>query len=93
MPFDKSLTPPNDRPSKIVIKTYGGKIFEQECLSSQGGPDRPFSQDVVLNKINDLSAIDLPGLVHLAASFDMSQANRVGWKEILKLIQEKPIHA
>ena len=93
MPFDKSLTPPNDRPSKIVIKTYDGKIFEQECLSSQGGPDRPFSQDVVLNKINDLSAIDLPGLVHLAASFDMSQANRVGWKEIIKLIQEKPIHS
>jgi len=93
MPFDKPLIPPNDRPSKIVIKTYDGKIFEQECLSSQGGPDRPFSQDVVLKKINDLSAVALPGLVYLAASFDMSQATHTSWKEILSQAQEKPINS
>ncbi len=76
-----------------MIKTYDGKNFEQECLSSQGGPDRPFSQDVVLKKINDLSAVALPGLVYLAASFDMSQATHTSWKEILSQAQEKPINS
>jgi 2-methylcitrate dehydratase PrpD len=87
-PFGQPLIPPNDRPSRVVIKTYDGTRYERECLSAQGGPDRPFSHEVILNKIRDISATDLPGLVRLADGFDMTKATQISWAEILELIQK-----
>ncbi len=88
LPFDQPLTPPNDRPSRIVIKAYDGTRYERECLSAQGGPDRPLPHEVILHKIRDIGAKDLPGLVRLADGFDLSKATQMSWEEVLELLQK-----
>ena len=48
--------PPNDRPARVRVRFANGSTVERECLSAQGGPDRPFPPSVLIDKIAALTA-------------------------------------
>jgi 2-methylcitrate dehydratase PrpD len=54
--FGEELAPPNDRPARVTIRLADGRIRESTCLSAAGGPDRPFSDAMVMHKIERLTA-------------------------------------
>jgi len=54
-PFHDELTPPRDRPARVTITLRDGRILSEECWSAQGGPDRPLTEDMVLDKITSLT--------------------------------------
>ena len=45
---------PNDRPSRVTLSLVGGETMETEVLSARGGPDRPFTRDEILTKIDGI---------------------------------------
>lgn len=45
---------PNDRPSRVKLTLVGGETMETEVLSARGGPDRPFSREEILEKIDGI---------------------------------------
>ena len=55
-PYGKELAPPNDRPARVKIQLKGARTIERECLSAPGGPDRPFSDALVMEKVEGLTA-------------------------------------
>ena len=56
MPYGKELSPPNDRPARVTVRLKGGRNIERECLSAPGGPDRPFPDALVMEKVERLTA-------------------------------------
>lgn len=44
------LPPPNDRPARVSVTLTNGEVLEAECLSAQGGSDRPFGRDQIIAK-------------------------------------------
>jgi hypothetical protein len=67
--------PPNDRPSRVSIRYRDGRRIVGECLSAQGGSDRPFPAQVFIDKIAALTSSVYPHfvstfqqLMHLDAS-------------------------
>ena len=59
---DEELPWPHDRPAFVTLVTADGQRFSANCLSARGGPDRPFSNDELWQKIADLSRTSAPGL-------------------------------
>lgn len=51
---------PNDRPARITFEMADGSSITRECLSAQGGPDRPFDEEVILDKVRDITAHSCP---------------------------------
>ena len=45
---------PNDRPSRVTLSLVGGETMETEVLSARGGPDRPFTREEILAKIDGI---------------------------------------
>jgi 2-methylcitrate dehydratase PrpD len=45
---------PNDRPSSVKLSLVGGETMETEVLSARGGPDRPFTREEILIKIDGI---------------------------------------
>jgi len=60
--LDAPPPPPNDRPARVRVRLRDGSVVESECLSAQGGPDRPFPADVLERKIATLAAPVYPRL-------------------------------
>jgi 2-methylcitrate dehydratase PrpD len=54
---------PNDRPARIRVRLTGGKQMSAQCLSAQGGPDRPFPRETLVAKIRELTASVYPSLL------------------------------
>ena len=74
---------PNDRPARIRVRLNDGKELVSECLSAQGGPDRPFPEDVLIAKIRELSAPAYPKLLPVLmkiAALEPSSLER-GWRD------------
>jgi len=46
---------PNDRPSRVTVELENGRRIVRECLSAQGGPDRPFAEADIFRKIRQLT--------------------------------------
>lgn len=59
---DEEMPWPHDRPAFVTLVTADGQRFSANCLSARGGPDRPFSDDELWQKIDDLSQTSAPGL-------------------------------
>ena len=59
---DEELPWPHDRPAFVTLVTADGQRFSANCLSARGGPDRPFSDDELWQKIDALSQASAPGL-------------------------------
>ncbi|MCC6533403.1 MAG: MmgE/PrpD family protein [Burkholderiales bacterium] len=53
--FEPALPRPNDRPARVTLELAGGTSITRECLSAAGGPDRPFDEAVILEKIRDIT--------------------------------------
>ena len=59
---DEEMPWPHDRPAFVTLVTADGQRFSANCLSARGGPDRPFSDAELWQKIADLSRTSAPGL-------------------------------
>lgn len=59
---DEELPWPYDRPAFVTLVTTDGQRFSANCLSARGGPDRPFTDDELWQKIEALSETPAPGL-------------------------------
>ena len=51
---------PHDRPARITVMLEDGASYTEECLSARGGPDRPFTDEEVQDKIASLTAPAYP---------------------------------
>jgi 2-methylcitrate dehydratase PrpD len=56
VPYGRELPPPNDRPARVTVRLKGGRSIERECLSAPGGPDQPFPDALVMEKVERLTA-------------------------------------
>ena len=68
--YEGDMTPPLDRPARIVIAFANGDQRIAECRSARGGPDRPLSDTELRDKIARLSAGVLPGLERFVGDND-----------------------
>lgn len=62
-PYAPLPDPPNDRPARVRIRYRDGREVVGECLSAQGGPDRPFPPAVFIEKISGLTHSAYPQFV------------------------------
>jgi 2-methylcitrate dehydratase PrpD len=74
--FEPKLNPPNDRPARITAVLTNGDTLVSECLSAQGGPDRPFLESVLWTKIVDLAE---PAYPNFKLVFESMIALEGGW--------------
>ncbi len=71
---------PHDRPGRVTLALEGGEKLSAERASARGGPDQPFTQDEIENKIRALSAHSAPGLPGaIAAILGRLETSFRGW--------------
>ncbi|MPZ42760.1 MAG: MmgE/PrpD family protein [Betaproteobacteria bacterium] len=58
--FEPALPRPHDRPARVTFELADGSSITRECLSAQGGPDRPFEEGVIFDKIRDVTHAACP---------------------------------
>lgn len=87
LPFPELRPWPQDRPTRVRVISQG-KEHIALCWSAQGGSDRPYTESMLWNKIETLSATVAPGLVvamhrldALAISDDNTMALSKPWRE------------
>ena len=61
-PYAPELPPPNDRPARVSVTLKNGKTLTGECLSAQGGSDRPLPPETVFHKLEALAVPVYPAL-------------------------------
>ena len=64
--FDPEPDWPNDRPARVAWELADGSRIERTCLSARGGPDRPFAEAELRDKIAGILAEPCPGMVRVA---------------------------
>jgi 2-methylcitrate dehydratase PrpD len=84
-PWENVPPPPNDRPARVVVELAGGARLSAECLSAQGGPDRPLPPETVLQKMATLA---VPAYPRVQGVFEdlmaLPAARRAqGWADIV----------
>lgn len=62
VPFPEQRPAPHDRPARVILTERSGQRHEAVCWSAQGGPDRPFPQQALWDKLQALSARHAPAL-------------------------------
>jgi hypothetical protein len=84
-PYAGLPAPPNDRPARIRIRMCDGDVFETQCLSAQGGSDRPFAAGVLAGKIETLVAGAYPRLPEVLSQVCALDPVRMqqGWSRIV----------
>ncbi|MFZ2294656.1 MAG: MmgE/PrpD family protein [Polaromonas sp.] len=60
VPFPEVRPWPDDRPARVTVTCQTGEKFDALCWSAQGGPDRPFSEYALWNKVAELSQMQAP---------------------------------
>jgi 2-methylcitrate dehydratase PrpD len=83
--FTPALDPPNDRPARISVALSDGRSITEVCLSAPGGPDRPFGDDVVWNKVRRLAGPVYPRLADTLADVARLEPARLarGWADVV----------
>ncbi len=61
-PYAPLPAPPEDRPARVRVNLRRGDALVRECLSAQGGPDRPFPASVLDEKVRSLTEATYPKL-------------------------------
>lgn len=81
---------PNDRPARVHIRFKDGTSVVGECLSAQGGSDRPFPKANLLAKIERLAGSAYPGMPAVAAALTSGAAidDRQSWRQVLAAMRE-----
>jgi 2-methylcitrate dehydratase PrpD len=64
-PYEPLPAPPNDRPARVRVRLRDGESLAAQCLSAQGGPDRPFPHDVLERKLAALATPVYPRFVEV----------------------------
>jgi 2-methylcitrate dehydratase PrpD len=84
-PYAPLPAPPNDRPAQVRVRLHDGRTFEAQCLSAQGGPDRPFPPAVLASKLAALAAPVYPRLPDVLSKVLSLDATRMeqGWAAIV----------
>ena len=90
VPFPDVQPPPHDRPARVIVIDREGSRAEAVCWSAQGGPDRPYAEEALWDKLQALSARQAPGLVRTMRAL-MGAASEHGtapelarpWRQIL----------
>jgi 2-methylcitrate dehydratase PrpD len=84
-PFRPELAPPNDRPARVIATLHDGRSFTRECLSAQGGADRPFPPSVLEHKIAAMIGPVYPRFADVYDSLVRLSPRRLGqrWDEIV----------
>ena len=84
MRYEGDLTPPFDRPARLVISLRNGERRIAECRSARGGPDRPLADAELRDKIVRLSSPVLPKMSRLVDDVD-DDVDRP-WSAVLKAL-------
>jgi 2-methylcitrate dehydratase PrpD len=84
-PYAPALPAPNDRPARLNFKLRGGRIVEAECLSAQGGPDRPLPPETVYGKLDLLAVPVYPRMRLVCEDLAALPPARLvqGWRSIV----------
>ena len=53
--FAPALPRPHDRPARLTLHFADGTSIATECLSARGGPDQPFDEAVILDKVERIA--------------------------------------
>jgi len=79
---------PNDRPARLTLQFTDGSTLVTECLSAEGGPDRPFADEVIVDKIAHITAAVYPQLLPVMRSIMALDEGRMksGWNAVLSEI-------
>jgi len=83
--FEPALPRPHDRPARVTLQLADGTTVQGECLSARGGPDRPFEERVILDKIGHIMAQPYPafgGAFERMLSLDAAMLG-TGWRDFL----------
>jgi 2-methylcitrate dehydratase PrpD len=77
--------PPHDRPARLTLHFNDGSTLVTQCLSAMGGPDRPFADDVIVDKIGTITRDVYPRLLPVMASIMALDAPRLasGWETVV----------
>jgi len=67
--FDSEKPLSHDRPARVMIEFNDGIRLVKECLSAKGGPDRPFSEADILEKISRLTEDVYPNMASMVSKF------------------------
>lgn len=83
--FQPTMPPPNDRPARVTITLKDGGTLQGECLSAQGGKDRPFSEDQIRDKARGNIDAAYPGAFrHLSPLLDSpAEALDRTWRDVV----------
>ena len=92
-PYSPELPPPNDRPARVSVALKNGRMVSGECLSAQGGSDRPLPPDTVFHKLDALAVPVYPAMrrrfetLTTLVPADLAQ----GWREhVTSLTLQEP---
>jgi len=67
--FDPEKPMLHDRPARVTIEFNDGSRLVKECLSARGGPDRPFSEADILEKISRYTKDVYPSMASMVSKF------------------------
>lgn len=72
---------PNERPARLTLHFDDGNTIITECRSASGGPDRPFPEDVIIDKISRITGTVYPRLMPVMRSMMALDKERmkIGW--------------
>ena len=62
-PFEGVRAWPEDRPARVTVTAFDGTRLSAECWSARGGPDQPFAEAELWDKLAALSAAPAPAFV------------------------------
>lgn len=90
-PYAPELPAPNDRPARVRVTLSGGRSMTGECLSAQGGPDRPLPPETVWHKLEALASPVYPRMRRTFQELGGLAPARLGqgWKSIVTELTAK----
>lgn len=65
-PFEPEMAWPKDRPARVTLELTDGTRRTAVCESARGGPDRPFSMEEILAKIEGITGSVYPDFRRVA---------------------------
>jgi 2-methylcitrate dehydratase PrpD len=85
--FEPVMPPPNDRPARVTITLRDGRRLRSECLSAQGGRDRPFAEEQIIEKFRaNVEAAYPESSEHLLPLVQQPHAVRTTWRTLVAQI-------
>lgn len=84
-PYTPELPPPNDRPARVSVAFKNGRTVSGECLSAQGGADRPLPPETVFHKLDALAVPVYPKMRRSFEEFTAIAPARLaqGWRTLV----------